>query len=126
MTSKTRRRKFIRKARDEAFQKGKNSIKHAVQPWLEELRHFAKKKDWEKVLALITNGPPISFIECAADISMLFTQAQHALDREFYSLGGFVFPDKVPETLAGSAFAARVKTTAGKIPHKYGKAFQKS
>jgi hypothetical protein len=88
MTPQTKRRKFIKKARDEAFQKGKQFIKDKVDPWLAEIKFFAKKKNWKKVLSLLSDGPPYALIECSADISRLFTLAQHNLDRELSSITG--------------------------------------
>lgn len=89
MTAQTKRRKFIKKARDEAFQKGKSCVRDMVDPWFAELKHFANKKDWKRVLSLILSGPPgYLTIECTADIGRLFTIAQHELDRQFSSIEG--------------------------------------
>lgn len=109
MTPQTKRRKFIKNARDEAFQKGKQHIKDKVEPWFAELKHFAKKKDWKRVLNLILNGLPYyPTIECTADITRLFTIAQHELDRQFSSIEGHesVWDGMKPET--GMDFAQAV------------------
>lgn len=83
-----RRRRHIRAriktARYEARQEAKEEAEKAVSEWLKRAIKAARKGD----LSVLKLGPVLFPIECTADISALFTKAQHNLDEEFQKIAG--------------------------------------